>query len=143
MKNKLNCVLLVDDNESDNFLHKRVLEKSGICEVVAVALNGREALDYLINAGEEENSDGKTKTPELVLLDINMPVMDGWEFLEEFNNLEEVKKRKVVITMLTTSINPADKLKAGKLIGSSCFHYKPLTMEMINMIMKNHFAEYL
>ncbi|MEI7724425.1 MAG: response regulator [Bacteroidota bacterium] len=143
MKKKLNCVLLVDDNESDNFIHKRVLEKSGIASHVEIAMNGQEALDFLItkgNCGQEENSYCQ---PELIFLDINMPVMDGWEFLEEYHKLEEAQKGKIVFIMLTTSLNPSDKAKAEAMIDGGCFQFKPLTIEMINTIIHKHFPEYI
>ena len=143
MKKKLNCVLLVDDNESDNFLHKRVLEKAGIANHIDVALNGQEALDFLIEKGRHGNPHSNYNQPELILLDINMPVMDGWEFLEVYNKLEATQKAKIVFIMLTTSLNPSDKVKAETLLDSNCFRYKPLTTGMINEIMENHFPEYL
>ena len=112
MKNKLNCVLLVDDNESDNFIHKKILEKSGIANYIEIAMNGQEALDFLTTTGICGHQDGVFCQPELIFLDINMPVMDGWEFLEEYQKLEQCQKGKIVFIMLTTSFNPADKVKA-------------------------------
>jgi CheY-like chemotaxis protein len=143
MKKKLNCVLLVDDNESDNFLHERVLERSGITENIGIALNGKEALYFLTHKGGCGESAEIQGQPELIFLDINMPVMDGWEFLEEYQKLGPLQSGKVIISMLTTSINPEDRIKAEKLIESDCFHYKPLTLKMIGDIMKRHFPEYL
>jgi CheY-like chemotaxis protein len=143
MKKKLNCVLLVDDNESDNYIHKRVLEKSGITEMVEVAMNGKEALDFLTEKGACGRPDGAYCQPELIFLDINMPIMDGWEFLEEYQKLEEGQKGKIVFIMLTTSLNPVDKTKAEKLLENGCFYFKPLTLQMINEIMKQRFPEYL
>ena len=143
MKRKLNCVLLVDDNDSDNFIHKRVIEKSGIAENIAVALNGKEAMDFLIKKGNCHQPEDSYAQPELIFLDINMPVMDGWEFLEEYEKLEKVQKGKIVFIMLTTSLNPADKIRAEKTIDPGCFHYKPLTIEMIDEIIRTSFPEYL
>jgi CheY-like chemotaxis protein len=143
MKKKLNCVLLVDDNDSDNFIHKRVLEKSGIANHIEIAMNGQEALDFLTTKAKSGNAEGSYTQPELIFLDINMPVMDGWEFLEEYAKLKEIQKGKIVFIMLTTSLNPADKLKAEKLLENDCFHFKPLTLEMIDKIMRKRFADYL
>ena len=141
MKDKLNCVLLVDDNESDNFLHERVLMKSGITERVAVALNGKEALELLSTKGIYGRGEDEFFHPELIFLDINMPVMDGWEFLEEYQKLELASQGKVIIIMLTTSINPADRIKAEKFVQGNCFQYKPLTMKMIMDVMERHFTD--
>ena len=82
-------------------------------------------------------------SPDVVFLDINMPVMDGWQFLEEYDKLEDVQKGKVVVIMLTTSLNPADIAKTKKRFGNDSFKYKPLTLEMINEIMQKHFPQYL
>ena len=143
MRKKLNCVLLVDDNESDNFIHKRVLEKADIASHIETSINGKEALDFLIANGKNGNTEGGLPLPDLIFLDINMPVMDGWEFLEEFEKLQDSQKGKAVFIMLTTSLNPADKYKAEMIIGDDCFQYKPLTMKMINDVMQRHFPDYL
>ena len=143
MKKKLNCVLLVDDNDSDNFIHKRVIEKAGITDHIAIALNGREAIDFLTNKIKGSGSKSVFIQPDLLFLDINMPVMDGWDFLEEYQKLEDDQKGKVVVMMLTTSVNPADKTKTEITLGSDCFKFKPLTLEMVHDIMKRHFSDYL
>ncbi len=143
MKKKLNCVLLVDDNESDNFLHKRVIAKADIANRIEIALNGKEALDFLTNRSKSAHDENGYAQPELIFLDINMPVMDGWEFLEEYRKLEEAQKGKIVFIMLTTSLNPTDKIRAEKMLENGCFHYKPLTLEMLNEIILKRFPEYL
>jgi len=143
MKKKLKCVLLVDDNDSDNFIHKRIIEKSGIAERIEIALNGKEALDFLISRSENAGPEEHYHQPDLIFLDINMPVMDGWEFLEEYQHLEESQKGKNVFIMLTTSLNPADKNRAEMMINGGCFQFKPLTLEMIQEIMQQHFSDYL
>ena len=142
MKKKLNCVLLVDDNESDNFIHKRVLEKAAIANHIEIAMNGKEALEFLTTLGKCDQSEYLYCQPELIFLDINMPVMDGWEFLEEYQKLEAVQKGKIVFVMLTTSLNPSDKIRAEGMIESDCFHFKPLTLGIINEIMQNRFPDY-
>lgn len=143
MKKKLNCVLLVDDNESDNFIHKRVIQKAGIANQIEVALNGKEALEFLTAKSASGNPASSYTQPELIFLDINMPVMDGWEFLHEYQKLDVSQKGKIVFIMLTTSLNPADKIKAEKMLKNGCFQYKPLTLEMIDEIIQKHFPEYL
>ena len=140
---KLNCVLLVDDNDSDNFIHKKVIEKAGITNFIGIALNGQEAIDFLMTKRELGIRDHSFPRPELIFLDINMPVMNGWEFLEEYHKLDEVQKGKVVIIMLTASTKSADIARAENTLGSGCFIFKPLTVKMINEIMQKHFPEYL
>ncbi|MBC8053497.1 MAG: response regulator [Sphingobacteriaceae bacterium] len=133
---KLNCILLVDDDISTNFLHKKILQKAEVAEEILVALNGKEAIDYL--AGNYEKSAGENPQPDLILLDINMPLMDGWEFLNEYKNLE-MKKDAIIIVMLTTSLNPDDRLRAETIPEISGFQSKPLSFDMLTDILEDHF----
>jgi len=143
MKKKLNCVLLVDDNEADNYYHKRVIAQSGITDFIAIALNGLEALDFLSAQWQMGQKGLPCLSPEIIFLDINMPLMDGWEFLEEYHKLDEAQKSKTVLIMLTASLNSDDIARTEKAVGHGCFIYKPLTVETIHNIMQNHFPEYL
>lgn len=143
MKKKLNCVLLVDDDKGTNFINQMIIKKAGITDHVQTVLNGKEALDFITNKGEFEKAGDVFPQPMLTLLDINMPVMDGWEFLEAYHALEEHQKGKIIIIMLTTSLNPDDKTRADDISEVSDFKSKPLSMETLNDIMETHFADYL
>ncbi|HWI90313.1 MAG TPA: response regulator [Flavisolibacter sp.] len=136
MKNKLNCVLLVDDDEPTNFLNKMVLEDIGCAETITVADSGQHALDYLAKA---EGPNGNPSSPDLIFLDINMPAMNGWEFLDRYSALEKQQKANVVIVMLTTSLNPDDRSKASSLPDVSGFETKPLTPEKLQSILEKYF----
>ena len=129
--NKISCALLVDDDNTANFLNKRLFQKLNAAEKVLVAHNGLEALQLL-----EENCPGKD-CPMLILLDIKMPIMDGFEFLEAYEKLASEQKQSVVIVMLTTSLNPQDvgKVKQAniKLLN------KPLTEVALKEILLQHF----
>jgi CheY-like chemotaxis protein len=116
----LNCIALIDDNPADNYLHERAIRKAGAALHVEVYEEAEVALECL--------RDG-TSQPDLILLDLNMPGMDGWEFLEAFHQLPEERRQAPVMVMLTTSVNPADEERAranGILRG---FCAKPLTQE--------------
>ncbi|MCX6252824.1 MAG: response regulator [Bacteroidetes bacterium] len=143
MKKKLVCVLLVDDNDSDNFFHKRVIEKAGITDNIEIVINGKEAIDFLTSKGKCGQPESSAYLPELIFLDINMPVMDGWEFLEEYEKLDVRTKDKVVIIILTTSLNPVDKARVESITKKGSFQYKPLTLKMINEIVESHFPNHL
>ena len=139
MKNKLNCILLVDDDEPTNFLNKMILEDVDCAQSIEVADSGVSALDYLKNAA---NGNGNaSNSPDLIFLDINMPAMNGWEFLEQYSQLEKQHKANVVIVMLTTSLNPDDRAKASKISDVSGFETKPLTPEKLEAILKKYFPE--
>ena len=131
----LNKILLIDDSESDNFIHKKRIEKTGVCDEVVVMFGGKEALDYLSTLG----LDSKYPKPELVFLDINMPGMNGWEFLEEYKNLMEEMKANVVISMLTTSVSEQDSDMAASRPEIKSFENKPLTEDKLLEIVDRFF----
>ncbi|MFC5684103.1 response regulator [Flavobacterium sp. MAHUQ-51] len=144
MKKKLNCILLIDDDAATNFINRRVIEKADITENIFTALNGKEAINFLTNKGNhQKEEDAVYPQPNLILLDINMPIMDGWEFLEAYEKLDENQKSKIIIVMLTTSFNPDDKTRAEKIETISGFKNKPLSAEILNDLIKTHFPEYI
>ncbi len=143
MKKKLNCVLLTDDDLGTNFINHMLIKKADITDRIETVLNGKEALDFITNKGKYEKAGNVFPQPVLTLLDINMPVMDGWEFLEAYQKLGEHQRGKIVIIMLTTSLNPDDVARAEEISDVSGFKNKPLTMETIDDIIQQHFPDYL
>ena len=135
MKGRVKCIMLVDDDDDDNFFHKRVIRQNDVADTVVVKETGMDALEYL----QSKTEDLKTH-PDLIFLDINMPGMSGWEFLEEYNKLEKRFQCHAIVVMLTTSGNPADKMKAGSITGVSDFKTKPLTKEMLEDVIDKYFA---
>ncbi len=135
MKTKLKSILLIDDNEADNFLHTLVIKEAACTDHVVAIKSGQKALEYL-----RETEEGLHPQPDLIFLDINMPGMDGWEFLEEYKNLINTKKSQIVVVMLTTSPNPDDQEKARQISEISKYVNKPLSQEILDEIMKEYFA---
>ncbi len=128
-------ILLIDDSEIDNFVHETVLQKMGIADTISTATNGQDALDYLIEA----HGNAQKTVPELIFLDINMPVMDGWEFAAAARR-EGVIADSVVVMMLTTSQNPDDRARAEAEGYSQGFLTKPLTAEAVEELLVQHFG---
>lgn len=104
---KLNNILLVDDDEDANFFHSKIIESMDFVDTVHEVPDGRKALDYLKSAVA-----GELPLPDIIFLDINMPVMDGWTFLTEYEKLATEHQAKIVVVMLTTSLNPDDRQRA-------------------------------
>jgi len=136
MSIKLNCILLIDDDESVNFINQMVIEKLGCAEKVITCLNGMSAIEYL-----KSYEDGKHPQPDLMFLDINMPAMDGWEFLDAYQQLDKHQQSGVVIVMLTTSLDPEDKERAGRIPVINDFENKPLTIEKLQEILNRFFMK--
>jgi CheY-like chemotaxis protein len=99
-------VLLVDDSRATNFMHRELIREADFAERIDVALDGEEALDFL-----RSGSDSEYFPPSVIFLDINMPKMDGFEFLEACKSLPEGQRGSLVIVMLTTSLDPGDRTR--------------------------------
>jgi CheY-like chemotaxis protein len=123
-------VLLIDDNEDDNYFHHLILEESALVSEVRITENSFEALAYLRSV---------KRFPDLIFLDANMPKINGWEFMEEYKRLSNEVNLNSVIIMLTTSLYPLDKKKALSTPGVNGFETKPLTPEMLDMILHKYF----
>jgi CheY-like chemotaxis protein len=139
MKAKLNCILLVDDDEPTNFLNRMAVEELECAQNIKVIPSAREALDYLECSGQPAPLNEKCPAPEIIFLDINMPAMDGWEFLEKYETLPAPHKNSVIVVMLTTSFNPEDELKARKIASVKEFRNKPLTPALLQDILHKYF----
>ncbi|MCI1189822.1 response regulator [Hymenobacter sp. DH14] len=132
----ISCALLVDDDDTTNFLNQRLLERLSITDTVLVAGNGQEALNLLHQHCELPTS---PTCPALILLDMKMPLMNGFEFLQAYAQQPQRQKPPVVIIMLTTSLNPGDVERMQNLPIAG-YLTKPLTTEKITRIMQEHFS---
>ncbi len=122
-------VLLVDDSEATNYIHRVLLKDIDTVKDIQLALNGEEALKII----------DKGSRPNLILLDINMPVMDGIQFLESYSKLDEETKKGTVVIMLTTSLLESDRKKAFSYREVNDFMNKPLTEDSLQSILSRFF----
>jgi CheY-like chemotaxis protein len=133
MLHNLNSILLIDDDNTTNYLHKKIISKSEIDIPIKVANNGKEGIDELIALNEI------LKVKEelvLIFLDVNMPVMDGWTFLDYFNEIESKLNYTTQLFMVSSSINPDDKNRALKNDNVIDYLPKPLNVTIIKSILK-------
>jgi CheY-like chemotaxis protein len=121
-------VLLVDDNEIDNFINERIIVSSGFSANVVVKFSADAALDYLREATTSE------QVPDVVFLDLNMPVKDGFGFLADFANLSDLVKSKSKVIVLSSSISPDDINRAS--VNPHVYKYlnKPLSEKYLEAI---------
>jgi len=132
---KLAGVLLVDDNSTANFLNELILTKMEVAEHIAVAENGAEALALLARAYA---APAGSPYPALILLDVNMPVMDGTAFLEAYQKLPEPQQRASVVVLLTTTVHERELARLRELPVAGLVS-KPLNRDKINSLLHEHF----
>jgi len=126
--------MLVDDSHDDNFIHERAIKQQFIDIRVITKTTGQDGLTQLRSTPGIDNC-----LPDLIFLDINMPGMNGWEFLEEYNHLEKSMQSRAIIIMLSTSKVTEDIIRAKEWPFVSDFITKPLTREKINGIDEKYF----
>jgi CheY-like chemotaxis protein len=141
MNQKLNCILVIDDDEPTNFFSRIILEEADCCNHIKTVQSGQEALDYLAQSEKPGADPNLYPSPDLIFLDINMPAMNGWEFLDEYRKLNIAPQHKIIMVMLTTSLFPEDKAKAGRSPEISGFENKPLTQDKLERILKTYFVD--
>lgn len=134
-KQKLDCVLLIDDDEATNFYHTIVLEEECTSVYIKSVSSAKEGLDYLLRKGVYSDC----PQPGIIFLDINMPGMNGWDFLAKYDELSEHIHERTVVTILTTSMNPDDKKRAAKIPAVKEFVNKPLTPEAFWKVVRDNF----
>ncbi|MCK8523455.1 response regulator [Aquimarina sp. D1M17] len=127
---KIKHVLLVDDSDATNFFNKTILKKTECIEEVLVAKNGNEALEILKTA----------RQPELIFLDINMPVMNGWEFIEEYQKIH-FDNPPVIILMLGAELSTEEKKKADSIPEIKEFREKMLSKKIVCGILQKYFKD--
>ena len=129
----IDLVLLVDDNDTDNFISKRIIEITKFSERVEVKSSGKGALDYL-----REHENNREQIPSIIFLDINMPIVDGFVFLYEFEKFNELVKNKSKVIILSSSDNKRD---IDKIVNNNHvikFITKPLTEMALDEIRLNN-----
>ncbi|RVT77397.1 response regulator [Flavobacterium sufflavum] len=127
----LDLILCVDDDPITLMLCKKVITKTSFSNTIVTAKNGEEALEYfdsIINKKED------TQLPQLIFLDLNMPVMDGWEFLDNFSSNKYSKVNTTKIVVLSSTIDPEDHEKSKKYPMVIDFLSKPITTNMLTYL---------
>jgi CheY-like chemotaxis protein len=126
MSTRYPLVMLIDDNELDNFINKKLVEADSFASATTIHTSAQSALDYLKN-----NSGDSSLTPDLIFLDIMMPEMDGFDFLDAFDKMPDAVKSKCKIVMLSTSDSFKDLNRANQNKYVKRFLNKPLNAQIL------------
>ena len=131
----LSMILLIDDDFTTNYLHKKIISKSEIDLPIEVANNGKEGIDKLLALNKTIND---KDTLVLIFLDLNMPVMDGWGFLEIFNEIKSTLNFGTNLFIVSSSINPDDEDRAKNDPEVLDYFPKPLTVDRLLKLKANY-----
>lgn len=129
---KYKLVMLVDDSEIDNLINQKMIEAADITEIIFTHTGAKSAIEFLKNI--EKLPSPEMAIPDVIFLDIDMPLMDGFQFLDEFEKLSSLTKQKIRIVMLTSSVNPQDYTQSKKYGTVQLFLNKPLSHQSITQM---------
>lgn len=128
----LHKVLCIDDDPITLMLCKKVIIKSEFSEIIDSVSNGKEAVQYFKNILDYKNSENEISVPDYTLLDLNMPIMNGWEFLDIISSTEfSILHSSIKVIILSSSIDPKDIEKSKKYPIVIKFLSKPITQEKL------------
>lgn len=126
-------VMLIDDSELDNFINEKTLEAYHFAKKVYIHTSAKSALEFLSNL-VTMGSEYADVYPFVIFIDINMPMMDGFQFIEHFKKTTEKYLHKPKLVILTSSVYNEDKQKASEISSDIVFLNKPLTSTMLDSI---------
>lgn len=124
----LDLIMCIDDDPITLMLFKKVAQKASFAKEITNAMNGEEAITFINSITNED------KKPQLIFLDLNMPVMGGWEFLDLFNDSNYYHLNNTKVIILTSTIDPEDIKKSKTYPNVIEFLSKPITVEMLNYL---------
>lgn len=136
MKN-IGQVFLIDDDEIHNFLCESVIRNEGFASEVVSFQWAEEALEALRKVVQE----APESFPDVIFLDINMPGMDGWEFIEEYRRFPKELTDKCLLFVLSSAVDKKDIMHAKNLVEVQDFFSKPLTTEILEIINEMYLQE--
>lgn len=132
-KYKYSNILLLDDNELDNFINKKIIESCHFSKNIYVNSSGKGALEFLQNIMEMKDF-SDIVFPEVIFIDLNMPIINGFQFIELLNNASFKQEKKCKLVVLTSSLHPDDKKRIAEISKDIQFINKPLTEETLSTL---------
>ena len=133
-KYKYKQVMIIDDNELDNFINSKIIESSLFSKKIYTNTNGKSALEFLTNLINTLGDDFVNICPDVIFIDLNMPLLDGFQFLEHLKKLNNKYLNKSKLVVLTSSAHPDDSKKSKSINKDVIYYNKPLTADMLKSI---------
>lgn len=128
----LKNLTIVDDDDIFVFLTTKIIEQTNLVDLIKVFGNGLDAINFL-----KENKNNVDALPDIILLDLSMPIMNGWQFLEKYNKLNPTIGKKITIYICSSSISPDEITRAKTISEVSDYIIKPITKDkLIDLIKK-------
>ena len=124
-------ICIIDDDMVSQFVLSKIIQKNTIDKTIITFLDGQDAIDFL--TANAKNTD---KIPDLIFLDNFMPIVDGWEFLEQYKKIKSSIAKKTSIYMISSSVDPSDFDKASKIVEVEACISKPPSAEEVNKIIE-------
>ncbi|MFP2995491.1 response regulator [Spongiivirga sp. MCCC 1A20706] len=128
-KPDLTCI--IDDDNLYLKIVSRIIESKDLCKDIVIFKNGKEAIDHfstLVDLPENR------RVPDVIFLDLNMPIMDGWEFLDEFLKIDEAVRQRITLYVVSSSIDPRDINRAKSFETVKDYLVKPLSLEALKKV---------
>ncbi len=126
-QNKITCI--IDDDEIYLFSVKKVIEINKLSQRVLEFRNGQDAIDFFVRSSANHQ-----ELPDVILLDINMPVMNGWEFIEEFKKIRPLLSKDITLYVVSSSVDKSDVDKAKSFSTVHDYLIKPITVSQLKNI---------
>ena len=133
MVKKLPIIGIIDDDTIYHFIITSIINKNKLAGGILSFFDGEKAIQYFT-----ENKMNNEKIPDVLFLDVNMPIMDGWMFIEEYARIKTDITKKILVFMLSSSANPIDIERAGKISEISNYIIKPINLEEVKIIFDSY-----
>ena len=121
---KVNTVCIVDDDQIYQVTSKKMIERINATNNILIFSNGEEAFHFLLQTVSDTDA-----LPDIIFLDVNMPYMDGWQFLEAFETIKFRLPKKITIYVISSSVSETDIQRAKKIPAVKDYYIKPISID--------------
>ncbi|MBK0383310.1 response regulator [Pedobacter sp. SD-b] len=129
MSKKVQIAFIIDDDEVYIYAIRRLIKIQNLCDEILVFTDGQQAVDYL-----SEHKDDISRLPDVIMIDVNMPILDGWGFIDEFQKMNITETKPMKLFMISSSIDSRDVKKAKEIAIIEKYIFKPITFEELKEV---------